>query len=151
MDGWGEAAKDGFSDQEMADIQLSHFGEGGDRLHSVVGQAVACMDLKAQRMAKLVSGYASLHRVRPDAKARALLSWIDHRLRSENNWNGERVIIFTEYKHTLTYLERVLEDAGYSAAIAAVANRSIIASAASRPSRMAQTTNDAPRTISPTA
>ena len=85
-----------------------------------------CVELEAtekkwlQRMAELAEGYASLHRVQPDAKARALLAWIDRHLRTKDGWNGERVIIFTEYKHTLAYLERVLEEAGYADAIMSI-------------------------------
>jgi len=73
-----------------------------------------------RRMANIVEEYANLHTVRPDAKARALLQWVKRNLRSGRSWNGERVIIFTEYKHTLAYLQRVLEEAGYDDAVMSI-------------------------------
>ena len=39
-----------------------------------------------------------------DAKARKLCDWIEAHLRTDGAWNDERLIVFTEYKHTLDYL-----------------------------------------------
>jgi superfamily II DNA or RNA helicase len=74
-----------------------------------------------QRMFEIVDELAGIHTVKPDTKARALLHWIETTLRADGEWNGERVIIFTEYKHTLEYLTRVLDDAGYSDVVARIA------------------------------
>jgi len=69
------------------------------------------------RMAELATSYASLDQIKPDSKASALLRWIEQNLRTDDEWNDERVIIFTEYRHTQAYLERLLRDAGYSEAV----------------------------------
>ncbi|MCG8094852.1 MAG: DISARM system SNF2-like helicase DrmD [Candidatus Thiodiazotropha endolucinida] len=66
-----------------------------------------------QEMYEIVDKQVSHFSIQEDSKAAALVSWINNNLRADNEWNGERVIIFTEYKHTLNYLERVLEKHGY--------------------------------------
>ncbi|MDA1409790.1 RNA polymerase-associated protein RapA [Pseudomonas aeruginosa] len=45
---------------------------------------------------------------RPDSKANALLAWIDERLKTDGEWNGKRVILFTEYRTTLDWLHQIL-------------------------------------------
>jgi SNF2 family DNA or RNA helicase len=49
----------------------------------------------------------------PDEKMNALLSWIDEKLRPEGKWNNERLLIFTEYKDTLEYIENVFLKKGW--------------------------------------
>lgn len=66
-----------------------------------------------QSMFEIVDRQVSHFSIQEDSKAAALIVWINHNLRSSNQWNGERVIIFTEYKHTLNYLERILEKHGF--------------------------------------
>jgi len=46
----------------------------------------------------------------PDGKAQALLQWIERHLRRDGQWNDERLIVFTEYKDTLDYLEAILTE-----------------------------------------
>jgi ERCC4-related helicase len=47
---------------------------------------------------------------RDDARFHALCQWIDQRLRADADWrDDERLVIFTEYKTTLDYLERRLK------------------------------------------
>lgn len=70
-----------------------------------------------QRLAECLKPYGEDTFVEPDEKANALISWIEAKLREGSDWNGERVIIFTEYKHTLEYLYLVLERAGYGDAV----------------------------------
>ncbi|SBW83037.1 hypothetical protein PVE_R1G5156 [Pseudomonas veronii 1YdBTEX2] len=43
-----------------------------------------------------------------DSKAKAVLAWIDSYLKTKGDWNGKRVILFTEYRTTLDWLQRVL-------------------------------------------
>src|SRR5262249_16127929 len=66
-----------------------------------------------ERMATIAGRFGSQTRVVPDSKAYALMRWIDDALRPDGTWSDERVIIFTEYRHTQEYLVRLLEDAGY--------------------------------------
>ncbi|MBA1231448.1 DEAD/DEAH box helicase [Pseudomonas viridiflava] len=66
-----------------------------------------------QRMFEIVDHQVSHFSIQEDSKAAALIAWINLNLRYGDQWNGERVIIFTEYKHTLNYLERILEKNGF--------------------------------------
>ena len=43
-----------------------------------------------------------------DSKAKALLLWIDKHLKTDQLWNGKRVILFTEYRTTLDWLHQIL-------------------------------------------
>ena len=57
-------------------------------------------------------------RERADGKAQVLLDWIRERLllpngRDGDGWNAERLIVFTEYKDSLAYLERLLAAEGW--------------------------------------
>ena len=45
---------------------------------------------------------------RPDAKTESLLKWIEDTCYPNGEWNDERVIVFTEYRATLNYLEEML-------------------------------------------
>jgi superfamily II DNA or RNA helicase len=45
---------------------------------------------------------------RPDAKTAALLDWIAATCFPGGEWNDERVIVFTEYRATLNYLDEML-------------------------------------------
>ena len=52
-------------------------------------------------------------RHRPDSKARGLVAWIRAHLEPDSGWNDERVIVFTEYRDTLDYLEEMLQREGW--------------------------------------
>ena len=45
---------------------------------------------------------------RPDAKTKRLMDWVAEICFPEGKWNDERVIVFTEYRATLNYLEEML-------------------------------------------
>lgn len=45
---------------------------------------------------------------RPDAKTKSLLDWIGDTCFPDGTWNDERVIVFTEYRATLNYLDEML-------------------------------------------
>ena len=50
--------------------------------------------------------------LRPDSKARCLIEWLNKTLRSDGQWNNERVLIFTEYRTTQKWLQSLLASAG---------------------------------------
>ncbi|MEQ8191818.1 MAG: DISARM system SNF2-like helicase DrmD, partial [Candidatus Eremiobacterota bacterium] len=51
---------------------------------------------------------ASKRKDRTDSKVKKLMGWIEKHMKSGGLWNNERLIIFTEYKHTLEYLQKIL-------------------------------------------
>lgn len=48
-----------------------------------------------------------------DSKARRLIEWIERSLRPDGDWSDDRLLVFTEYRHTLNYLQRELEKKGW--------------------------------------
>lgn len=52
--------------------------------------------------------WATDARLRPDRKARTLLDWMAQVVRPNGVWSGERVIIFSEYRDTQTWLQGLL-------------------------------------------
>jgi superfamily II DNA or RNA helicase len=51
---------------------------------------------------------------RPDSKAGELVRWIEQHLCLDGTWNQDRLLVFTEYRHTLDYLRRELARIGWS-------------------------------------
>lgn len=50
---------------------------------------------------------------RMDSKAKAILNWIESNLKTNGNWNDRRLILFTEYRTTLQWLQEILSVRGY--------------------------------------
>jgi len=48
-----------------------------------------------------------------DSKARAILDWLENHIRRNGKWSKERVVIFTEYRATLSWLKTILAHEGY--------------------------------------
>ncbi len=57
--------------------------------------------------------WAQRERNRTDSKAVTLLEWINTHLRDGDEWNDQRVILFTEYRDTHTWLHEILTAQGY--------------------------------------
>lgn len=60
-----------------------------------------------------LSRWAESAKNRPDAKAEAILSWLAAYLKEDGRWNDRRVILFTEYRATHTWLNEILTSHGY--------------------------------------
>lgn len=58
---------------------------------------------------------------RPDSRLDALLSFLDEVCRPDGDgWSDERVVVFTEYAHTVDWLTRVLAQQGYGDVLAVI-------------------------------
>jgi hypothetical protein len=51
---------------------------------------------------------------KPDSKALSILEWIGEHLRPGATWNEQRVILFTEYRTTQQWLQRILAAHGFA-------------------------------------
>ncbi|MEK5252507.1 DISARM system SNF2-like helicase DrmD [Paenibacillus sp. FSL F4-0125] len=60
-----------------------------------------------------LSGWADKFKNRLDSKAKAILSWLDTHLKHNGQPNNKRVILFTEYRATHTWLHQILVSHGY--------------------------------------
>lgn len=70
---------------------------------------VAAKPGELERLAEWGLGYES----RPDARLRELVTTLDAICRPAGSWSNERVVVFTEYAHTLEWVHRVLVQQGY--------------------------------------
>ncbi len=59
--------------------------------------------------------YADRSSQGPDCKAQTLIDWLNAQLRPNGIWNGERVILFTEYRATQKWLHDLLAHQGFAA------------------------------------
>ncbi|MFV8142116.1 DISARM system SNF2-like helicase DrmD [Mycolicibacterium senegalense] len=58
---------------------------------------------------------------RPDSRVDRLLTFLDAVCRPDHtHWTNERVVVFTEYAHTLGWLQRVLTQRGYADRLAVI-------------------------------
>jgi superfamily II DNA or RNA helicase len=60
-----------------------------------------------------LSTWATRARSRPDSKANAILAWLDGHIRPGGKWGDARVILFTEYRATHSWLYEILTQHGY--------------------------------------
>lgn len=56
--------------------------------------------------------WAQIAKNQVDAKAKAVLEWIDTNLKANGQWNELRVILFTEYRTTLQWMHEILASHG---------------------------------------
>lgn len=62
---------------------------------------------------------------RVDSKAEAILAWLENHLKTNGEWNGERVILFTEYRATQNWLQDILVNHGYGGERLSILNGSV--------------------------
>lgn len=60
-----------------------------------------------------LAAWAEAAKNRPDSKARAILAWLDDHLRTDGAASDKRVILFTEYRATHSWLQEVLSAHGW--------------------------------------
>lgn len=63
---------------------------------------------------KQMKEWAKRARGQRDSKARQLVAWLNENLKPGGQWSNERVIIFTEYRATQTWLQEVLSVEGFT-------------------------------------
>ncbi|MGM7724083.1 DISARM system SNF2-like helicase DrmD [Metabacillus sp. Hm71] len=98
--------KDDFSD----DHQLE------DALHEIiefVSEDLAPVNNNEKEILDKLSNWAETAKYRTDSKADAILDWLRVHLRDGNQWNNKRVVLFTEYRATHTWLHQILASQGY--------------------------------------
>lgn len=119
------AVEEGFEVEEVdADDGLSSEAEDARNEHAVAAATtrLAPPSADASQLLERLRRLAQQQRSAADAKARALVGWIrEHQCPAASldaaprgasrRWTDRRVIIFTEYGHTKTYLRKLLESA----------------------------------------
>ncbi len=91
-------------DEEKDNVQAATLEQASRLCHKLSLQEKQWL----QQMFNITDGLYN----RADSKAKALIQWINKNLKDGNQWNNEKVIIFTEYLHTLHYLQDILNQEG---------------------------------------
>ncbi|WP_418642105.1 DISARM system SNF2-like helicase DrmD [Vibrio chaetopteri] len=66
--------------------------------------------------------WAQAAQYQSDSKADAICSWINRNLKDGKKWNNQRVILFTEYRTTQQWLEKILTEKGLAGKRLAIIN-----------------------------
>jgi superfamily II DNA/RNA helicase len=66
-----------------------------------------------RRMLDRLTSWAESAKNRPDSKAEAILRWLDEHLKTAGRPNSKRVILFTEYRATHSWLKEILASKGW--------------------------------------
>lgn len=79
----------------------------------VAGELAPPLSLEQKEILERLSIWAEKARNRVDSKAKAILDWLESHMKSGGRWNGKRVILFTEYRATHSWLHQILTANGY--------------------------------------
>lgn len=69
-----------------------------------------------EEQSKLINelrGWAQRAQHQSDSKADAICHWITQNLQNNGQWNNQRVILFTEYRTTQQWLQKILTEKGF--------------------------------------
>ena len=99
-------AEEDFSDDEIAEEAQN------EAIEAAANLAPPLTDEEKEMMNKLLS-WADKAKNRPDSKSKAVIKWLNEHLKTNGEWNEKRVIIFTEYRATHTWLQQILVANGY--------------------------------------
>ena len=99
------AEEDYADDAQAEQSQIEAVEEAGKRMAPPTTQE--------QSLLKAMRRWADANRNKTDSKAKALIEWIESHLKTNGEWNDERVIIFTEYLATYQWLFEILTGHGY--------------------------------------
>jgi len=64
-------------------------------------------------MLQQLCSWAERAKNRADSKAEAILRWLEEHLKTDGEWNDKRVILFTEYRATHSWLHEILTSKGW--------------------------------------
>ena len=73
----------------------------------------AALSADEQRMLDELYAWTKKNALGEDSKAKAILSWLDAHLKTNGAFNDQRVILFTEFMDTHTWLKTILAHHGY--------------------------------------
>jgi len=99
------------TEEEYSDDSLVE--EAQHEAVEVVGELAPPLSREQRDMLDRLSAWAEKARNRVDSKAKAILDWLENHLKTDGFWNGKRVILFTEYRATHSWLHQILTTNGY--------------------------------------
>lgn len=99
------------AEEEYADDGATEEAQN-EAMQAVIGiEAPPSMEQRV--MLDELSHWAEGAKNRVDSKAKSILEWLENHLKLSGEWNDRRVILFTEYRTTHAWLDRILSTHGY--------------------------------------
>ncbi len=96
--------------------EYSNDAQAEDAQHEAVevaGELAAPLTAEQRDMLQSLLSWAEKTKNKVDSKASAILAWLERHLRPSGKWNQKRVILFTEYRATHSWLHNLLASHGY--------------------------------------
>lgn len=100
----------GADDEEAANLSPEELTEAEEAQVAAATQVSGDFTPAELEVLEQMTKVAEHHRHLPDAKVKALIDWIKTNCLDGGGWNDRRVIVFTEYVHSLNALKRHLEE-----------------------------------------
>ena len=99
------------AEEDYADDGLAE--AAGDEAVEVASKRAAPPTDDELRLLGQMRDWAQRNAQRADSKARAIVEWIESKLKTGGEWNERRVILFTEYRTTHQWLHQILASHGF--------------------------------------
>lgn len=99
------------SEEEFSDDSQAE--EAQHEAIEVLGELSVALTKIQRVMLDRLTEWAEKAKYRIDAKAKAILTWLESHLKTNGHWNGKRVVFFTEYRATHTWLQQILTSNKY--------------------------------------
>ncbi len=100
------------ADEDYADDRKAE--EAIEEAISVASESVNSLTEKQTQILDQLSSWANQAKSRADSKAKAILEWLDKHLKTNGQPNKKRVIFFTEYRDTHSWLFEILTSNGWN-------------------------------------
>ncbi|WP_242392200.1 DISARM system SNF2-like helicase DrmD [Anaeromyxobacter oryzisoli] len=97
-------------DEEFADDEA--WEEAAEDAVALATGALADLDGEAQSLLERLRKWADKADSKPDARAKALVAWLEETVKPAGAWSDRRAIVFTEYRDTQRWLHGILDRAG---------------------------------------
>lgn len=99
------------TEEEYADDES--FETAQDDAVQVASEFALSLSTEQKEILNRLTTWAEKARYQVDAKAKAILHWLNTYLKTEGRWNNKRVILFTEYRATHAWLHQILTANGF--------------------------------------
>lgn len=80
---------------------------------STASEVLQKLSMEEKDLLKKMRAWAEKAERRPDSKMKELLDWLSKKIKIDGKWTDERVVIFTEYRTTLNWLQHILATEGF--------------------------------------
>lgn len=99
------------TEEEFADEELAE--EAAENVIELEAEMSVNLSIEQRSMLDRLSAWANKNQNYTDSKAKAILTWLREHLKPDGKWNDKRVVLFTEYRDTHSWLNSILAHNGF--------------------------------------